>query len=103
MSRALPALPRGAKTSEEAWKILKCWQRLGKTRRPKNNSVGPPPKKEGGPRKEAASQSANSTELVARLPEKSKRLRLAIIALDAEELREWLQIEYLGNASERQP
>ena len=42
MSRALPWV---ANTCEEARKILGRWQRLGKTRRLKNNFAGPPTKK----------------------------------------------------------
>jgi hypothetical protein len=83
MSRALPWV---ANTSEEAWKILKCWQRLGKTPRPKNNSVGPPSKKA------AASQGRQQREIFGG----------STVALSADELAEWLQAEVLaGSGKER--
>ena len=97
MSRAFPALPWGAKTSEEAWKILGRWQRLEKTRRLKNNSAGPPRKKvaalPGGTQRDQS-----SAEQVASIAEESKLFYWALAALSADELVEWLQAEVLGGS-----
>jgi hypothetical protein len=95
MSRAFPWV---ANTSEEACKILKCWQRLGKTRRPKNNSAEPPSKRVVARDRRHTKRSVFG----GRIDCGSKRLHRATVALSADEFAEWLQAEVLaGSGKER--
>src|SRR5262245_25660879 len=67
--------------------LVQC-RELGKVKlidKPKR----PPPKKEGGP-PGTATQSNNAAPLVEQIAEKSKIPDWAVVALSAEELREWL-------------
>ena len=84
MSSGFPCV---ANTCEEARAVLDRWEQLGKRRRP-------PPKKEAA--LAGGTQSNNTSQLVARPIGKSKEIHLALVALSAGELVEWLEIEVLG-------
>ena len=92
-----PPLPWLANTVAEAAVVLARWQERGKTtKRKRHEDSSPPPGKNGGgPCEKAATSEVNysSTELVASIKKKLNRIRLAQVALDREELQEWIQRE----------
>jgi hypothetical protein len=78
-----------ANTSQETRAILDRWARLGKTRRLKINSSGPPPKKVAA-RIGGTQRDQSSAEQVASIAEESKRFHWALVALSADEFVEWV-------------
>jgi hypothetical protein len=78
-----------ANISQEAQAILDRWARLGKMRRLKINSAGPPPKKVAA-RTGGTQRDQSSAEQVASIAEESKRFHWALVALSADEFVEWV-------------